>query len=98
VLALYCFRSVLLEDEPELGGDIVLPEPEGRSRVEDPLDEEPLVEGLVPMLEPVVLDGGRVVELLPEPIEVEPELAPEPIVLELLPVEGETAVEPVRLF
>lgn len=56
-------------------------------------------EGLELLPEPIGLEeGGLVVELPLVPSEPEP--LPEPIVLEpeLLPVEGETAVEPVRLL
>jgi hypothetical protein len=63
--------------------------PEDLSSVEEPLDEEPLEDGLELVPDSVVLEDGLVVELLPAPIVLEPEL---------LPVEGEAAVAPVRLF
>jgi hypothetical protein len=94
--------SLLLEDEPEPDGllMVVLEPllPEDLSSVEEPLEDglelvpEPIVvDGLVLELLPesVVLEDGLVVELLPAPIVLEPEL---------LSVEGEAAVAPVRLF
>jgi hypothetical protein len=98
--------SLLLEDEPEPDGLLMVLEPlppEDLSSVEEPLDEEPLEDGLELVPEPIVVDG-LVLELLPESVVLEDglvvELLPAPIVLEPepLPVEGEAAVEPVRLF
>lgn len=92
------------DDEPVPG--IMRPEP--------PPTEEPVSDPVVPaeglVLEPeppIVLPAPDPEPVLPDPIVLEPELDPEPIVPALLlvplplvdgEVEGDTAVEPVRLF